>query len=64
MLAEKYNVNVTAIRGWIKSAGKQLPQKYKFNATGTGKSLISGPKSPNPLSTQSMLPALDPNAPK
>ena len=68
MLAEKYNVNVTAIRGWIKSAGKTLPQKYKFNATGTGKSSTSGTKPFTPSSTQSMSPsmspALDPNAPK
>ena len=64
MLAEKYNVNVTAIRGWIKAAGKQLPQKYKFNATGTGKSSTSGNKPPTPSSAQSMSPALDSNAPK
>ena len=31
LLAEKYNINITSIRGWIKSAGKTLPQKYKFN---------------------------------
>lgn len=33
LLAEKYNISVTSIRGWIKAAGKTLPQKYKFNAT-------------------------------
>lgn len=33
LLAEKYNISVSSIRGWIKAAGKTLPQKYKFNAT-------------------------------
>ena len=60
LLAEKYNINVTSIRGWIKSAGKTLPQKYKFNAT---KQQTNKP--PTPSSAQSMSPAVnDPNAPK
>ena len=33
MLSHKYNVTVTAIRGWVKAAGKTLPQKYKFNGS-------------------------------
>ena len=42
LLAEKYNINVTLIRGWVKAAGKTLPQKYKFNGTKVGtKSLTS-----------------------
>ena len=36
LLAEKYNINVTMIRGWVKDAGKTLPQKYKFNGTKVG----------------------------
>merc|ERR1712008_280279 len=32
LLAEKYNINVTLIRGWVKAAGKNLPQKYMYNA--------------------------------
>ena len=36
LLAEKYNINVTMIRGWVKAAGKTLPQKYKFNGTKAG----------------------------
>ena len=36
LLAEKYNINVTLIRGWVKAAGKTLPQKYKFNGTKVG----------------------------
>ena len=60
LLAEKYNINVTSIRGWIKSAGKTLPQKYKFNAT---KQQTNKP--PTPSSAQSMSPAVnDSNAPK
>ena len=59
LLAEKYNINVTSIRGWIKSAGKTLPQKYKFNAT------KQQTKPPTPSSAQSLSPAVnDPNAPK
>ena len=36
LLAEKYNINVTFIRGWVKAAGKTLPQKYKLNGTKVG----------------------------
>ena len=50
LLAEKYNINVTSIRGWIKSAGKSLPQKYKFNST------KKQTKPSMPSSAQSMLP--------
>ena len=50
LLAEKYNINVTSIRGWIKSAGKTVPQKYKFNAT------KQETKPPTPSSAKSMLP--------
>ena len=53
LLAEKYNINVTSIRGWIKSAGKTLPQKYKFNAS----SYKQQTKPPMPSSAQSMSPA-------
>lgn len=59
MLAEKYNVNVTSIRGWIKAAGKTLPQKYKFNAT---KQQTKPQNAPSPAN--SMSPAVDTNAPK
>merc|ERR1712008_324691 len=29
VLARKYNVNVTYIRGWVKHSGKKLPESYK-----------------------------------
>ena len=53
LLAEKYNINVTSIRGWIKSAGKTLPQKYKFNSTKkqTKPSMPSAANSMLPLSS-------------
>ena len=41
LLAEKCNVNITSIRGWIKAAGKTLPQKYKFNATKHQRKLLT-----------------------
>lgn len=34
-LAKLYNVNVAAIRGWVKASGKKLPQKYNVTSTGT-----------------------------
>ena len=58
VLSEKYNVNVTAIRGWIKNSGRPLPQKYKFLSSKTST------KPPTPSSAQAMSPSLDPNAPK
>ena len=53
LLAEKYNVNVTSIRCWIKSTGKTLPQKYKFNWFNATKHQT---KPPTPSSAQSMSP--------
>jgi hypothetical protein len=29
LLGEKYNINVTQIRAWVKNAGHKLPSKYK-----------------------------------
>ena len=60
VLSEKYNVNVTAIRGWIKNSGRPLPQKYKFLSSKSS----TGTKPPTPSSVQAMSPAVDPNAPK
>ena len=34
LLAEKYNIDYHEIRRWVKEAGKFLPQKYMYNATG------------------------------
>ena len=42
VLAQKYNVNVTAIRDWVKNAGKKLPQKYTVTSTKDSKPNNSG----------------------
>ena len=31
-LAEKHGISVSAIRGWVKTAGKKLPLRYKTTA--------------------------------
>lgn len=43
VLATKYNVSVTAIRDWVKTAGKVLPNKYKITSSkdgGANKSIL------------------------
>ncbi len=58
-LATKYNVNVSAIRNWVKQEGKPLPAKYKVTSTSTSSSkppAATAPPSANPAqSNQSLL---------
>ena len=37
VLAQRFGVNVTAIRDWVKNAGKKLPAKYKVTSTAPDK---------------------------